>query len=72
MIGVVERKGPKYASTRVLRKTTIDERDVKKGSELKSRIYSGVGNSGIFSLMDKYFTDLCESSLLYNPILLPC
>ncbi|KAJ4252492.1 hypothetical protein NW762_011093 [Fusarium torreyae] len=31
MIGVVERKGPKYASTRVLRKTTIDEEDVKKG-----------------------------------------
>ncbi|KAH7230183.1 uncharacterized protein BKA55DRAFT_743405 [Fusarium redolens] len=62
MIGVVERKGSEYASTRVLRKTTIDEEDVKKGSELKSRIYSGVGNSGIFSLMDKYFTDLFTCS----------
>ncbi|KAF4417053.1 hypothetical protein FACUT_12485 [Fusarium acutatum] len=61
MIGVVERKGAAYASTRMLRKTTIDEEDVKKGTELKSRIYSGVGNSGIFSLMDKYFTDLCMS-----------
>ncbi|KAM0231198.1 hypothetical protein ACHAP5_011138 [Fusarium lateritium] len=60
MIGVVQRKGPEYASTRVLRKATIDENDVKKGSELRSRIYSGVGNSDIFSLMDKYFTDLCK------------
>ncbi|KAF4999947.1 hypothetical protein FDECE_11349 [Fusarium decemcellulare] len=62
MIGVVQRKGPKYASTKVLRKTTIDEDDVKKGRELKSRIYSGVGNSEIFSLMDKYFTDLFTTS----------
>lgn len=60
MIGVVQRKGPAYASTRVLRKTTVDEDDVKKGRELRSRIYSGVGNSDIFSLMDKYFTDLCK------------
>ncbi|RSL41287.1 hypothetical protein CEP53_012841 [Fusarium sp. AF-6] len=58
MIGVVQRKGPAYASTRVLRKTTVDEDDVKKGRELRSRIYSGVGNSDIFNLMDKYFTDL--------------
>ncbi|KAI8712944.1 hypothetical protein NCS52_01394100 [Fusarium sp. LHS14.1] len=62
MIGVVQRKGPAYASTRVLRKTTIDEDDVKKGRELRSRIYSGVGNSDIFSLMDKYFTDLFTCS----------
>ncbi|KAM0257899.1 hypothetical protein ACHAPA_011500 [Fusarium lateritium] len=62
MIGVVQRKGPEYASTRVLRKATIDEDDVKKGSELRSRIYSGVGNSDIFSLMDKYFTDLFTCS----------
>jgi hypothetical protein len=67
MIGVVERKGSDYASTRVLRKPTIDEEDVKKGSELKSRIYSGVGNSGIFSLMDKYFTDLCKLYPLHTP-----
>ncbi|KAG5818318.1 hypothetical protein H9Q74_003027 [Fusarium xylarioides] len=66
MIGVVERKGAAYASSRVLRKTTIDEEDVKKGTELKSRIYSGVGNSGIFSLMDKYFTDLCMSNPVYT------
>ncbi|UPK95280.1 hypothetical protein LCI18_006215 [Fusarium solani-melongenae] len=62
MIGVVQRKGPAYASTRVLRKTTVDEDDVKKGRELRSRIYSGVGNSDIFSLMDKYFTDLFTCS----------
>lgn len=72
MVGVVERKGPEYASTRVLRKTTIDEEDVKKGKELKSRIYSGVGNSGIFTLMDKYFTDLCKATFLYTPGLSPC
>lgn len=60
MIGVVQRKGPAYASTKVLRKTTIDDNDVKKGQDLRSRIYSGVGNSGIFNLMDKYFTDLCK------------
>ncbi|KAJ3456872.1 hypothetical protein MRS44_016895 [Fusarium solani] len=62
MIGVVQRKGPAYASTRVLRKTTVDEDDVKKGRELRSRIYSRVGNSDIFSLMDKYFTDLFTCS----------
>ncbi|KAL6918563.1 hypothetical protein FSST1_010058 [Fusarium sambucinum] len=62
MIGVVQRKGTEYASTKVLRKTIVDEEDVKKGTELKSRIYSGVGNSGIFSLMDKYFTDLFTCS----------
>ncbi|KAH6954791.1 hypothetical protein DER45DRAFT_646525 [Fusarium avenaceum] len=68
MIGVVQRKGTEYASTKVLRKTTIDEEDVRKGSELKSRIYSGVGNSGIFSLMDKYFTDLftCSSVVIWG------
>ncbi|KAI8930861.1 hypothetical protein NX059_011878 [Plenodomus lindquistii] len=62
MIGVVQRKGAAYASTKVLRKTTIDEEDVKKGRELRSRIYSGVGNSGIFGLMDTYFTDLFTCS----------
>lgn len=60
MIGVVQRKGPAYASTKVLRKTTIDQSDVENGRELRSKIYSGVGNSEIFSLMDKYFTDLCQ------------
>ena len=62
MIGVVKRKGQEYASTKVLRKTTIGEEDVQKGRELRTRIYSGVGNSEIFGLMDKYFTDLCEST----------
>lgn len=66
MIGVVQRKGPTYASTRVLRKTTVDEDDVKKGRELRSRIYSGVGNSDIFSLMDKYFTDLCKLAAVHD------
>jgi hypothetical protein len=60
MIGVVQRKGKEYASTQVLRKPIITEDDVRKGSELRARIYSGVGNSEIFSLMDIYFTDLCK------------
>jgi hypothetical protein len=63
MIGVVQRKGSEYASTQVLRKETIDEDDVRKGKELRTRIYSGVGNSEIFDLMNVYFTDLCKSDL---------
>lgn len=59
MIGVVQRKGPAYASTDVLRKATIDENDVANGRALRAKIYRGVGNSDIFTLMDKYFTDLC-------------
>ncbi|KAJ4194436.1 hypothetical protein NW759_016531 [Fusarium solani] len=62
MIGVVERKGPAFASTKVLRKPTIGEDDVRKGRELRARIYSGVGNSEIFGLMDRYFTDLITCS----------
>ncbi|KIV87319.1 hypothetical protein PV11_02874 [Exophiala sideris] len=62
MIGVVQRKGPSYASTKVLRKPTITEEDVRKGTELRARIYRGVGNSDIFTLMDKYFTDLFTTS----------
>lgn len=61
MIGVVQRKGPTFASTKVLRKATVDEEDARKGRELRSKIYSGVGNSDIFNLMDTYFTDLCKS-----------
>ena len=61
IIGVIQRKGQEYASTKVFRKTTIGEEDVQKGRELRTRIYSGVGNSEIFGLMDKYFTDLCMS-----------
>ena len=61
MIGVVQRKGSEYASTRVLRSSTITEEDVRKGQELRARIYKGVGNSEIFGLMDIYFKDLCES-----------
>jgi hypothetical protein len=60
MIGVVERKGNEYGETKNLRKMVIDEEDVRKGKELRTRIYAGVGNSSIFGLMDKYFTDLCE------------
>lgn len=60
MIGVIQRKGQAYASTKVLRQKVITEEDVQKGEELRARIYSGVGNSDIFALMDKYFTDLCE------------
>lgn len=60
MIGVVQRKGSEFASTKVLRKNTVDEEDVKRGTELRARIYKGVGNSEIFGLMDIYFSDLCE------------
>lgn len=72
MIGVVQRKGPAFASAKVLRKTTIGEEDVQKGLELRTRIYSGVGNSKIFGLMDKYFTDLCESAAVKNASLKCC
>jgi hypothetical protein len=60
MIGVVQRKGTNFASTKVLRQPIVTEEDARKGHELRLRIYSGVGNSEIFNLMDKYFTDLCE------------
>lgn len=59
MIGVIQRKGAQYASKRVLRVATITEDDIVKGEALRRRVYSGVGNSGIFRLMDEYFTDLC-------------
>ncbi|EXJ96303.1 hypothetical protein A1O1_01429 [Capronia coronata CBS 617.96] len=62
MIGVVQRKGQAFASTRVLRKPIVTEQDAQKGNELRSRIYSGVGNSEIFGLMEKYFTDLFTCS----------
>lgn len=60
MIGVVQRKGQAFASMQVLRKPVMTEEDVRKGTELRARIYHGVGNSEIFELMDKYFTDLSE------------
>ena len=69
MIGVVQRKGQAFASTKVLRKPIVTEEDVQKGSELRAKIYSGVGNSEIFGLMDKYFTDLCK--LLLQTFSLP-
>ena len=63
MIGVLERKGQSYGDTERLRKPFMDESDVEKGRQLRSTIYSTAGNAGIFALMDKYFPDLCESSL---------
>ncbi|KAF9890069.1 hypothetical protein FE257_006749 [Aspergillus nanangensis] len=62
MIGVIQRKGEAYASTRVLRSATITEEDARMGQELRSRVYKGVGNSEIFGLMDRYFTDLFTTS----------
>ncbi|KEF54720.1 uncharacterized protein A1O9_09162 [Exophiala aquamarina CBS 119918] len=62
MIGVIQRKGAGYASTKSLRKKTITKDDVQKGTELRARVYRGVGNSEIFSLMDSYFTDLITTS----------
>lgn len=60
MIGVVQRKGKEFASTKVLRKDTVDASDARKGKELRAKIYNGVGNSEIFDLMNVYFTDLCK------------
>lgn len=60
MIGVIQRKGTEFASTKVLRQATITQDDVQKGRELRAKIYHGVGNSEIFGLMEKYFTDLCK------------
>ncbi|KAI1610130.1 hypothetical protein EDD36DRAFT_64943 [Exophiala viscosa] len=62
MIGVIQRKGQQFASTKVLRKKTISEEDVRKGYDLRAQIYKGVGNSEIFDLMEKYFTDLYTTS----------
>ena len=42
----------------------VTEEDVRKGRELRTKIYSGVGNSEIFALMVKYFKDLCEEYIL--------
>jgi len=68
MIGVVQRKGKEFASTQALRKETIGEDNVRKGKELRARIYRGVGNSEIFDLMNVYFTDIYKSNS--NPGLL--
>ncbi|KAH7412946.1 hypothetical protein BKA64DRAFT_341096 [Cadophora sp. MPI-SDFR-AT-0126] len=62
MIGVTQRKGHEFASTKVLRKNTVDEDDARKGKQLRARIYEGVGNSEIFDLMNVYFTDLFTCS----------
>ncbi|KAH6959622.1 hypothetical protein BKA56DRAFT_624173 [Ilyonectria sp. MPI-CAGE-AT-0026] len=64
MIGVIQRKGQEFASTKVLRKPVVTEEDAQKGNELRTKIYSGVGNSEIFGLMDKYFTDLFTTSTI--------
>ncbi|KAL2783612.1 hypothetical protein BJX66DRAFT_318205 [Aspergillus keveii] len=66
MIGVMERKGPEFASVRRLRAPIMTEEDVAKGKELRARIYAGVGNSGIFSLMDRYFTELFACSTAFT------
>ncbi|KAL2844355.1 hypothetical protein BJY01DRAFT_248181 [Aspergillus pseudoustus] len=62
MLGVIQRKGPEYASSKVLRKKTITDEDVRKGTDLRKKIYRGVGNSDVFALMDRYFTDLFTTS----------
>ncbi|KAH7095435.1 hypothetical protein FB567DRAFT_512611 [Paraphoma chrysanthemicola] len=64
MIGVVQRKGEKFASVRKLRKDTVDAEDARKGVELRARIYKGVGNSDIFDLMKIYFSDLYTCSTI--------
>jgi hypothetical protein len=63
MIGVLERKGQAYGGTKRLRTPTMDDQDIQRGKELRAKIYSGVGNSGIFSLMDKYL-HICGFAVL--------
>ena len=60
MIGVLEKKGEAYGDANRRRKPFMDAQDVEKGEQLRAKIYAGVGNSGIFSLMGKYFPDFCE------------
>lgn len=62
MIGVAQRKGKEYASVKSVRGSTVGEEDVRKGAQLRQKVYAGVGNSEIFGLMDQYFTDLCKRS----------
>ena len=60
IIGVVQRKGPEYAAAQRLRKPVIEPEDATRGAELRNRIYTGVGNEEIFSLMRDYFTDFSK------------
>lgn len=64
MIGVLERKGEAYGKTARLRQRWMTEEDVEKGTKLRAQIYSSAGNSGIFTLMDRYFPDLCMGFVL--------
>ncbi|KAF4218738.1 hypothetical protein CNMCM8980_004503 [Aspergillus fumigatiaffinis] len=68
IIGVIQRKGPEYASNRVLRAATVTEEDNAKGKELRRRIYSSAGNSDIFRLMEEYFADLftCSTAVTWG------
>ncbi|KAH8660423.1 hypothetical protein BX600DRAFT_514030 [Xylariales sp. PMI_506] len=66
MIGVLERKGESYGDTTRLRKKWMEESDLEKGAQLRSRIYSTAGNSKIFSLMDRYFPDLYNASTAFT------
>jgi hypothetical protein len=74
MIGVIQRKGPEYASNRVLRVATVTDEDVGKGKELRRRIYSSAGNSDIFRLMEEYFADLCMTlpTCVFQSVILNC
>lgn len=63
MIGVVERKGEEYGDSTRLRKRWMDEKDVENGTVLRAQIYRSAGNRGIFDKMDKWFPELCQSSV---------
>ncbi|KAK4935602.1 hypothetical protein LTR10_023363 [Elasticomyces elasticus] len=59
MIGVIQRKGQSFASTKVLRKLTVTEEDTRKGSELRAKIYSGgyliaKANEEVFELYESH------------------
>lgn len=43
----------------------MDAEDVRRGQDLRARVYKGVGNGEIFGLMQKHFTDLCKTDVLF-------
>ena len=61
---MLERKGSQYGDAPRLRKEYMDADDVQNGKELRAKVYRGVGNGKIFGLMEKHFTDLCESTIM--------
>lgn len=64
VIGVLQRKGNQYGDAARLRKEVMDAEDIRRGQDLRARVYKGVGNGEIFGLMQQHFTDLCKTGML--------